>query len=84
MELAEQALAQSFAQQTILAALVMTHPDPGRFADTLEQLFAHGQLEQAQHGRALPAAQQAARSLFEEIRDIARMEAAQRAAPPSR
>lgn len=79
MEKADLNAARTFAHQTIMAAMVMTHPDPARFADTLEQLIAHGQVERAQHGLALPAAVEAARSLYEEIRDIARMEAARRA-----
>lgn len=84
MELAERALAQSNAQQLVLIALVMTHPNPAALADVLEQLFAHGQVEWAQHGLASPDVMQTARGIVEEIRDIARAEAQMRGALPSR
>ncbi len=80
MEIAQQALAQSFAHQTVLAVLVITHPNPAGFADLLEQMWAQGQIEQAQHGLASADARAAARALYEELRDIARMEADRRAA----
>ena len=83
MELASRALANTHAQQIVLAALVTTHPDPAGFADVLEQMLAHGQVEQAIHGLARPDARQAVHGLVAEIRDIARMEAARRAAPPT-
>ena len=78
MEAAEQAIAQSFAHQVALTALVMTHPNPGAFAQTLEALIAHTQAEWATLGLVSPAARAAAQSLFDELLDIANMEAAQR------
>ncbi len=83
MEIAAKALANTHAQQLVLSALVMTHPDPAAVADVLEQMLAHGQVEQAMHGQAAPDVRQAVHELVAEIRDIARMEAARRAAPPT-
>lgn len=83
MELAAKALANTHAQQVVLAALVMTHPNPAAFADVLERMLAHGQVEQAMHGQAATEVRQAVHGLVAEIRDIARMEAARRTAAPA-
>jgi hypothetical protein len=78
MELAEKAIAQSFANQVTLMALVMTHPNPGAFAQTLEALIAHTQAEWAAVGLVSPDARATAQSLFDELLDIARHEAERR------
>lgn len=78
MDIAEHALTTSFAQQTALAALIMTHPDPAKFAATLSQLTAGTQIEWAQEGLATGEARDAARSILGELLDIAHMEAERR------
>jgi hypothetical protein len=83
MELAQKALAQSFAQQAALMALVITHPDPARFAAVLEQIWTHGQLQQLSRGPVAADVKAAGLALYEELRDIARMEAERRARPPT-
>jgi hypothetical protein len=60
--------------------LVMTHPDPGRLADLIEQMFAHGQVDWAQSGVA-PAVREISRDYVSELVEIARREAALRPDP---
>lgn len=78
MEKIEIALARQNVQQLALTALVMTNPDPGRFATLLEQMFAHGQIEWTQNNVA-PAVRHIAQDFVGELLEIARQEAAQRA-----
>lgn len=80
MDRTQFALIRQNAQQMVITALVMTHPDPARFADLLQQLFAHGQVEWAQNGVS-PDVRQVGREFVEELIDIARQEAAHLRAP---
>lgn len=60
------------AHQAVLAALIMTHPNPKEFADVLERVVAVGQVQWANHGLVTPETREIALDIYEELRDVAR------------
>lgn len=79
MDLAQLNATRIQALQTAIAALLLTHPDPARFADLLEQLHAQQQIDQAQHALPDPAERDTARQVIDTLCAIAREDAAMRA-----
>jgi hypothetical protein len=81
MELAQVAVIRQNVHHLVITALITTHPEPGRLADLIEQMFAQGQIDWAQNG-VEPAVREISRDYISELIEIARLEASRRPDPP--